>query len=67
MVHIAAREIMRFERVARDVDAGFHGGDAVIHNQADGNFAQAHPDHFANANGRVGDARAQPKAKGQRN
>ena len=35
MAHVATREIVRLERIARDVDAGFHRGDPVINDQTD--------------------------------
>ena len=54
---------MRFERIARDIDAGFHRGDPVIDDQADRHFAQTHPDHFADSDRRVRDPGAKPKAK----
>ena len=56
-------EVMRLERIARDVDAGFDGGDAVIDDQADRHFAQTHADHLANADRRVRDAGAEPESE----
>ena len=60
---VAAREIVRLEWIARNVDAGFHRGDAVIDDQADRHLAQAHPDHFADADRRVGDPGAKPESE----
>ena len=57
LADVAAGEIMRLERIARDIDAGFHRGDAVIDDQADRHFAQAHSEHFADADRRIGNAR----------
>src|SRR5215831_15774063 len=63
MVHIAARQIMRFERIAANIETSFHGRDSVIHNQSDRDFAQPHADHFAQAYWRIGDASAQPETE----
>ena len=42
---------------------GFDGGDAVIDDQPDRHFAQAHSDHFAEADWCVGDPRANPETE----
>src|SRR6266542_787265 len=51
---------MRFKRIAPNIKAGFHSGDAIIDNQSDRHFSQAHPDHFSDANGSIGDAGSEP-------
>ena len=61
VIDVAAREVVRLEWIARDVDARFYRGDAVIDDEADRHLAQAHPNHFAEADWRVGNARAQPE------
>ena len=58
---IAAREVVGLERIARNLDASFHRGDAVIDNHSHGNFTQAHPDHFSERDRRVRDPGADPK------
>ena len=47
MADVAAGEVMRFQRIAANIDTGFHCGDAIVNNQANRHFAQPHPDHFA--------------------
>ena len=60
---IAAGQVMRLQRIGGDVEAGFDRGDAVVDDQADRDFAQAHADHLADADGRVGDPGPKPEAK----
>ena len=63
VAHVATRKVMRLERIARDVDPRFHGGDPVVDDQADRDFAQTHSDHFADADRRVCDPCAQPETE----
>ena len=42
---------------------GFNGRDAVINDQTDRDFAQSHPDHFADADRSVCDPGAEPEPK----
>ena len=65
--HIAAREIMGFEWVARDIDPGFDRGDAVIDDHSDRHFAQTHSEHLEQTYRRVCQARAQPKVEESKN
>src|SRR6266478_5211271 len=57
---VAPRQVMRFQRVARNFDTRFHGGDAVVENQPYRHAAQTHPDHFSHTDRRVSDARPKP-------
>ena len=41
MIDVAAREVMRFEWIAGNIDARFYGCDSVIDDHADRHFAQA--------------------------
>ena len=54
---------MRFERIARDIDARFHRGDAVIDDQAHRHFSQTHPEHFEQSHRRIGEAGAEPEVE----
>jgi len=54
---------MRPKRIARDIDARFHRRDPIIHDHPDRDFPQAHPNHFAEADRRVGDSGSDPKPK----
>src|SRR6266513_5746397 len=63
MAHVTARQVVRFQWIAPNIQTGFHRGDAIIHNQTDWHFAQPHPDHFAQTNRRICDPRPEPKAE----
>ena len=63
LTDIAAGEIMRFERIARNLDPCFDCGDSIIDNQSNRNAPQPHADHFSHADGRVGNARTQPNTE----
>src|SRR4051794_16303566 len=54
---------MRLQRIAGDIEAGFHGRDAAIDNQADRHLAEAHAEHFEKAHRSVGQSRSQPEIK----
>ena len=58
---VAACQIMRFERIAPNIQTGFHRRDTIVDNQSDRHFAQAHADHFSNADGRVCDPSSEPR------
>ena len=46
MAHIAAGQIMRFKRIASNIQTRFHCRDAIVDNQSDRHFPQPHADHF---------------------
>jgi len=54
---------MRFQRIARNLDARFDRRDAVIDNQSHWHAPQSHAYHFAHADRRVGDACPEPNAE----
>src|SRR5205823_1052291 len=60
LADVAAREIMRLQWVACDIDSRFHRSDAVVHDQSHWDFAQTHSNHFADADRRTGNACPQP-------
>src|SRR5207244_5316040 len=57
---IAARQVLRSQRIVRYFDARFHRRDAIVDNSSNRHAPKPHPDHFAHTDWRVGDARAQP-------
>src|SRR2546428_12539739 len=61
MAHIAARKVMRFQRIAADIQTSFPSRDAIVHNQTDWNPSQTHPDHLSNADWCVRNAGPQPR------
>src|SRR5471030_2228841 len=61
MIDVTAREVMRFEWIAWDIDAGFDRGNAVIDDHSDRHFAQPHPDHFSERDRSICDPRANPE------
>jgi hypothetical protein len=61
VINVAARQIVRFERIAPHIQAGFHRRDAIVDDQSDRHFAQAHADHFPDADGRVCDPCPEPR------
>ena len=63
MIDVAARQIMRFERIARNVDACFDRRDAVIDDHSDWHFAQPHADHFAETHRSIRDPGPNPEAE----
>ena len=63
LTDIAARQIMRLQRIARNVDARFYRGDSTIDNQAHRHLAQTHADHFSHPDRRIRDARPQPQSE----
>src|SRR5207244_3872734 len=56
---IAARQVLRSQRIVRYFDARFHRRDAIVDNSSNRHAPKPHPDHFAHTDWRVGDARAQ--------
>ncbi len=67
MIDVTTREVMRFERIARDIDAGFDCGDAVIDNHSYRHFAQTHSEHFYESYRSVRHARSEPKSEESEN
>ena len=63
LVHVAAGEVVRLERIGRHIEAGFHRGDAAIDDEAHRHAAQAHGDHFYEADRGVRDPGAEPNIK----
>ena len=60
---IAACEVVRLQRVARDIDPGFDRGDAIIDDHANRHLAEPHGDHLSEADRRIGDPGAKPEAE----
>src|SRR5580765_2367834 len=54
---------MRFQRVAANVQTSFDRGNAVIDDETDWDLPQSHPDHFSEANRRIGDSRPDPETE----
>jgi hypothetical protein len=52
---------MRFEWIARNIDACFHGRDPVIDDEPDRDSPQTHPNHLSNCNGCTGNPSTEPR------
>src|SRR4029450_2389993 len=63
MADVAACKVMGFQWIAPHIQTGFYRGDAIVHNQTDGYFAQPHPNHFAKTYRRIRDPCAQPETE----
>src|SRR6266705_2141801 len=63
MADVAACQIMCFQWIAADIQTRFHCRDAIIDNQADWDFSQSHPNHFAETDRGICDACPEPKAE----
>ncbi len=51
---------MRFQRIARNINAGFHRGNAVINDHPHRHLTQPHSHHLADAHRRAGDSCPEP-------
>src|SRR5436190_949409 len=58
---VAARQTMRFDRIARNVNTDLHHGDAIIDDASNGHLPQPHAHHFSQADRRVRDPGATPE------
>ena len=61
--NVAARQIMRFKRIARNIDPRFHRRDSIIDDHSDRHFPQPHADHFSKTDRRVCDSSANPETE----
>ena len=63
MADVAAREVMGFQRIATNIDTGFHCRNAIVHDQSNRHFAQPHPDHLAKTHRRICDPCPEPETE----